>query len=361
MAKLIVRKSTIIRNIDRLNEFMEKHNIQWSLIVKVLSGNRSVLTEILKHPVSRHLHSIGDSRISNLKVIKSINPEITTMYIKPPAVNYAKTVVQLADISLNSSFTTIKALNLAAKELNKIHKIVIMVELGELREGIMRENILEFYRSVFELSHIEVIGIGTNLGCMYGVEPTYDKLIQLALYKQLLEATFGRPLEIISGGSSITLPLISKKRIPPEINHMRIGEAAFFGTSPLTGKRFRKLSTEAFEFQANVIELERKDYQPDGQISDANIGTTQDNDQPEAMSTSYRAILDFGVLDANVDHLTPKNKAVSFFGTTSDMTVYDLGDSRHKYCVGRKISFHPDYMAVAQLMNSKFISKEIRE
>jgi predicted amino acid racemase len=361
MAKLIIRKSTITRNIDRLNDFMETHGMQWSLIVKVLSGNRAVLTEILQHPVAKRLHSIGDSRLSNLKVVKSINPEITTMYIKPPAVTYAKSVVKLADISLNSSFTTINALNQAARELNKIHKIVIMVELGELREGIMRENIIEFYRSVFELSNIQIIGIGTNLGCMYGVEPTYDKLIQLALYKQLLEATFGRPLEIISGGSSITLPLISKKKIPPEINHMRIGEAAFFGTSPLTGKRFRRLSTEAFEFQANIIELERKDYQPDGQISDASIGTTQDLQQPADLATSYRAILDFGVLDANVDHLTPKNKAVSFFGTTSDMTVYDLGDSRHKYRVGSKISFHPDYMAVARLMNSKFIAKEIRE
>jgi len=35
----------------------------------------------------------------------------------------------------NSSFSTIKALNEAAGRAGKIHQIIIMIELGEMRDG----------------------------------------------------------------------------------------------------------------------------------------------------------------------------------------------------------------------------------
>src|SRR5690606_36935754 len=101
-------------------------------------------------------------------------------------------------------------------------------------------------------------GIGSNLGCMYGVEPSYDKLLQLSLYKELISARFKKDLHLISGGTSITLPMVESKAIPPEINHFRVGEAAFFGVSPLDNKQFKDLSTDTFEFFANIIEIEEK-------------------------------------------------------------------------------------------------------
>jgi predicted amino acid racemase len=199
---------------------------------------------------------------------------------------------------------------------------------------------------------------------MYGVEPTYDKLIQLALYEQLLEAKFDRNLELLSGGSSITLPLIGKKKIPQKVNHFRVGEAAFIGTSPLTGKKFQNLSTNAFEFKANIIELALKEGIPDGVIGEGNVGHVEMNDMDET-SRLYRIILDFGLVDVDADHLEIKDKILSLSGTTSDMTVLNLDKSaattrqRNKYQVGEKVSFKPDYMAVARLMNSRFIEKII--
>lgn len=99
-------------------------------------------------------------------------------------------MLEYADISLNTSLTTIQALNESAKKANKIHKIIIMVELGELREGVKITELVSFYEKVFNLSNIDVIGIGSNLGCMYGVEPNYDKLLQLSLYQDLIAAKF---------------------------------------------------------------------------------------------------------------------------------------------------------------------------
>lgn len=223
---------------------------------------------------------------------------------------------------------------------------------------------LLIFTKVFELPNIEVIGLGSNLGCMYGIEPTYDKLLQLSLFKQLLEQMFNKKIPLISGGSSITLPLINKKLVPKSINHFRIGESAFFGTSPLDNKRFQKLSTDTFRFNANIIELEEKNNMPDGIISEASIGHTSETDIEQPSFKTYRAILDFGILDVDVNDVEPKDDNVEFIGTTSDMTVYDIGRNinaqlKQKYMVGKKICFKPNYMAVARLMNSKFIDLKI--
>jgi predicted amino acid racemase len=364
MSEVIIKIDKIFNNINKMNTYLNNNNIEWSLIVKVLSGHKELLQTIFSNPLIKNLHSIGDSRLSNLKVIKTIAPDIVTMYIKPPAIKNVKSVIKFADISFNTTLSTILALNEEAKRNNKIHKIIIMIEMGELREGILRENIIDFYSNIFQLSSIKVIGLGTNLGCMYGIEPTYDKLIQLSLYKQLLEAKFNKKINLISGGSSITLPLIGKHKIPKAINHFRIGEAAFLGTSPFNNKKFHNLSTEAFEFKANIIEFEEKELEPDGLISDGNIGYTSEVEKGDAFSKSYKAILDFGILDVDVNELILKDKNINFIGTTSDMTVYDIGPNltkfqRVKYKVGKQISFQPSYMAVARLMNSRFVEKKI--
>lgn len=360
MAELVIKSDSIIQNVEKLNRFLEKHNMEWSLVVKVLSGHKEFLKKLLFHPVVKRLHSVGDSRISGLKIIKEINPEIVTMYVKPPAMDVVKSVVSYADISLNSSYRTIEAINAEAGRQGKRHRIIIMIELGELREGILREKVVEFYKKVFELDNIDIEGIGTNLGCMYGIQPTYDKLLQLSLYKQLIEAKFNTNLPLISGGSSITLPLVGKSAMPKNVNHLRIGETPFLGISPFDGKKFRDLSTNAFEYLGNIIELELKETTPDGILTDGNIGHTAEDFE---WDHSYRAILDFGILDVDVQELTPKDANLKFAGTTSDMSVYDLGPvekgKKCKYKVGDKIEFTPSYMAVARLMNSKFIDKKI--
>lgn len=365
MAELVVKTENIIKNIQKLDTYLKKRNIQWSLVSKVLSGDEAFLKRILVDDVVERLHSVGDSRMSSLKNIKRVNPHIKTIYIKPPARQLAKSIVECADISVNTSAETIEALNREAKRQKKIHKVMIFIELGELREGVVRENIVEFYKRVFNLSHIEIIGIGSNLGCMYGIEPTYDKLVQLSLFKQLLEEMFEKKVDLISGGSSITLPLIKKQLVPPAINHFRIGEAAFFGTSPLDDKRFGNLSTDTFTLAANILEMEEKWNVPDGVVGDGNIGHTATPEEGDETEKSYRAILDFGMLDVDVNDLKVKDQNLNFIGTTSDMTVYDVGSNlnsklKQKYQVGNKIFFKPNYMAVARCMNSKFVDLKIK-
>ncbi|MFD1551109.1 alanine/ornithine racemase family PLP-dependent enzyme [Putridiphycobacter roseus] len=363
MAELIIHVNKIKDNIKSLSNFFAENGIKWSLVTKVFSGDKEFLKNVLTEEVIANISSVGDSRLTSLKNLKAVNPNIKTIYIKPPAKIYAADLVKYADISLNSSYSTILAINKAAEKANKIHQIIIMIELGELREGVQRADIMDFYQKVFNLSNIEVIGIGSNLGCMYGVEPTYDKLLQLSLYKELISARFSKELQLLSGGTSITLPLVENNVIPKDINHFRIGEAAFFGVSPYDNKQFKDLNIDTFEFSANIIELEEKKLIPDGIISDANIGHTAVYEQNDLGELSFKAILDFGMLDVDKNDIEPVDKSITFVGITSDMLVIDLGKNKTdngkvKYKVGDKIQFTPNYMAVARLLNSKFIDKK---
>jgi predicted amino acid racemase len=268
-------------------------------------------------------------------------------------------VVKYADISLNTDYNTILALNQEAKRKDIIHKIIIMIELGELREGVVREKFLEFYEKVLDLPNIEVIGLGTNLGCMYGIEPTYDKLIQLSLYEQLIEMRFQRDINLVSGGSSITLPLLSRGKLPKQVNHLRIGEAVFLGTTPLNNKKFDRLSTNTFEFLGNIVELEKKENIPDGIVGEGNVGHAVVFDENSTIEQEYKALVDFGVVDVDNENIKPKDRSAEFLGTTSDLTVYSLGKNIKQYQSRRTMTFQPNYMAVAQLMNSRYITKKV--
>ncbi len=361
MAKLRIYPERIIRNIDKMNDIMKKHDKQWSLVTKVLSGNKAALTAVLKSDVIYKTHSIADSRVSNLKKIKAIDQNIVTMYLKPPAKSYIQGVVKYADISLNTDYETLHALDREAARQKTIHQVIIMIEMGELREGVVRENFLDFYEKVFKLPNINVIGLGTNLGCMYGIEPTYDKLIQLSLYEQLIEMRFNKNIQLVSGGSSITLPLLTKGKMPKQVNHLRIGEAIFLGTTPLTNNKFNNLSTNTFEFLGNIVEFEKKETYPDGIIGNGNVGHVEIIKENNVTEKEYRALIDFGLVDVDTSFLKPKDTEISFLGTTSDLSVYSLGKNKRQYTSGKTIAFQPNYMAVAQLMNSQYITKDIIE
>ncbi len=363
MAELHINVSEIRNNIAKLNKFLKANNIEWSLITKVFSGDKEFMKQILTPDIIEGIHSVGDSRLSSLKNLREVNSELITIYIKPPAKAYVDDVVKYADISLNSSLDTIKALNIAARKQKKIHKVIIMIEMGELREGVNRQSLADFYEKVFKLDNIEVVGIGSNLGCMYGIEPTYDKLLQLNLYKELIEMKHGTKLDLLSGGSSITLPLVENKTIPQGINHFRIGEAAFFGTCPLDNKQFQDLNTDTFNFYTQIIELEEKDIVPDGVISEASVGHSAEFEDADLGKKTYKAILDFGLLDVDQEGLTADDPDIKFVGITSDMTVIDLGKNRDsngkkKYKVGDMICLDPSYIAVARLLHSKFMDRK---
>jgi predicted amino acid racemase len=353
MAFLTLDRKKLRKNYDFLTEMFEGEEIDWGVVTKLLCGNRAYLEEIIRLGV-RELH---DTRISNLKVIKSIDPDIQTVYIKPPAKRSIPNVIRYADVSFNTEYPTMKLLSEEAKKQDKIHKVIIMIEMGDLREGVMGDDLLQFYEQVFDLSNIEVIGLGTNLNCLSGVMPSHDKLIQLSLYEQLIEAKFNRKIPWVSAGTSVTIPLLFKKQLPKGVNHFRVGETLYYGNDLFTDLPIAVMEDDVIRLHTEIIELNEKPKVPIGEIASNPSGVAAEVKEEDFGKTSYRAILDVGLLDINPKFLIPIDKRVEIAEASSDMLVVDLGQSNQNYKVGDIISFKPKYMGTLSLMSSDYIAK----
>ncbi len=354
MAYITLNTAKLKENYEHLDKMFKGHSIEWSVVAKMLCGNKKYLEQL----IGLGIKQVCDSRISNLKTIKSIAPEIETVFIKPPPKRSAARIVEYADVSFNTEYETIKLLSQAAVQQNKLHKIVIMIELGELREGVMREQFIDFYSKVFELPNIEVAGIGTNLTCMYGVLPNHDKLIQLCLYKQLVEAKFNKKIPYISGGSSVTIPLIDKGLLPAGINHFRVGETLFLGTDVYNSEPYHHMHNDVFKLHAEIIELNEKPVIPTGELGQNLMGHVASFDESLSGTSSYRAIVDVGLLDVEEGHIRPVEADMQIAGASSDMIVIDLGDNPRNLKVGDMIAFDLDYMGILRLMNSDYVDKK---
>jgi predicted amino acid racemase len=356
MAYITLNKKSLAINYSYLQQLFKKNSIEWAPVLKMLCGNKTYLEYVL----SLGDEQVCDARLSNLKKIKAINPQKETIYIKPPAKRSIAKVVKYADVSFNTEFTTIKWLSEEAVKQEKIHRIIIMIELGDLREGILGEHLIAFYKKIFELPNITVSGIGANLNCLSGVMPSKDKLIQLSLYEQLIEAKFGKKIDYVSGGSSVMIPLLLTKQIPKGVNHFRIGETLFFGVDLFSNKTVPKMKDDVFLLFAEIIEITEKSVVPYGELEENPSGETIEIDHNDYGRNHSRGILDIGLLDiSKTEFIIPVDKNITFIGASSDMLVVDLSQTNKKYKVGDLVSFKMKYMGALRIMNSEYIEKKL--
>lgn len=356
MNRLTIDLVALEHNLGIVHGWMEAHGATWTMVTKVLCGHADTL-EGLQHLGVR---SMADSRLANLQAMHRIHQDFEVWYLRPPHLTAIARIVSLADVSLHSELEIIRAVNEEAGRQGKRHRIVIMIELGDLREGILPGTLVNFYRQVFELEHVDVLGIGANLACLSGSVPNIDQLMQLVLYRELLELKFGKPLPVISAGSSAVLPLLLEGRVPRAINHFRIGEALFLGTDLVNGGHLEGLRTDAVTLFAEIAEIKEKSLVPLGETTATTpfeALDTPENSQPG--QRAYRAIVTVGQLDTEVRGLTPVDPAHHIVGATSDVTVVNVGEDPNGLEVGDSLQFRVNYSAMLRLMNNKYIARVV--
>ena len=286
MAYVKLYRSALRHNFEFLDKLFKENGIKWGITTKLLCGNRAFLKEVIDLGIGE----VHDSRISNLRRVKEIDPETMTIYIKPPPKDAIPDVVRYADISLNTELATLHELSDEAVKQEKVHKVIIMIEMGDLREGVMREDLIQFYEKVFRLPGIEVVGLGTNLNCLHGVMPDGDKLIQLALYKQIIELRFKKEIPLVSGGTTVTIPLLLRNQLPHGVNHFRVGEALFFGKNLFTDGVIEGMSDQVMELDSQIIEISEKPVVPTGELGVNPQGKTTEIAEDDYGRTSYRRL-----------------------------------------------------------------------
>lgn len=356
MAFLELYRDNLRHNHRFLSKLFTGNNIEWGIVTKLLCGNETFIREV----VALGENEYHDTRISNLKVVKKLAPDSQTVYIKPPAKRSIPNLVRYADVSFNSELSTIQALSEEAVKQGRTHKVIIMVEMGDLREGVMGDHLVDFYAHVFQLPHIEIVGLGTNLNCLNGIMPTQDKLIQLGLYKQLIEAKFNKRIPWITGGTSVTIPLLLNKQLPKGMNHFRIGEALFFGKDLFTDGMIKGMRNDVFKLHAEVIELYKKPMTPTGEQRTNVAGVKPTVKKSDIGRSAFRAIIDIGLLDVDPKNLTPLSKGVTIIEASSDMLVLEVRTNEADLKVGDLMAFSVNYMGALGVMNSNYIDKVVR-
>lgn len=349
----MVDLNALHHNIRKIDQWVQGHGASWSLVTKAMCGHE----EILQGLANMGARSMADSRLANLSAIKNLDESTETWYLRLPHYPALEKVVRLADVSLNTEFEIIKALDKEAARQNKSHRIIIMIELGDLREGVLPGSLMPLYDKIFDLPNIEVLGIGSNLGCLSGAVPSIDQFSQLVMIHELLQLKFKRPLPLVSGGTSAVIPLLRDGTLPKAVNHFRIGESVFLGTDLINGGWLTDLRNDAVTLEVEVVEIKEKSLAPQGETTDMTPFESLHTTVPTPGSRGYRAVITVGQLDTEVAGLSPLNPDYELVGASSDLTVVNVGDNKEQLRPGSIISFRPSYGALVRLMAGKYIDK----
>lgn len=355
MNRVTIDLRALEHNIRTIDGWLTDADASWTLVTKVLCGHADTLDALQRLGV----RSMADSRLANLKAITRIIENFESWYLRLPHLPAVPEIVELADVSLNSEMRAIEALNDEAGRRGMIHRIVVMVELGDLREGVLPGSLIEFYQRAFKLEHIEIIGIGANLGCLSGVVPNVDQLSQLALYHELLELKFDHALPVISAGSSAVLPLLLEGNVPKGINHFRIGEAVFLGTDLVNGGTLEGLRDDAITVEVDIVEVREKSLVPMGETTTMTPFEAFTEEETQPGQRGSRAVVTIGQLDTEMRGLTPLHPDHRIAGASSDLTVLNIGDNPENLKMGDTIRFRPDYGSLVRLMLSPYVDKVV--
>lgn len=298
---------------------------------------------------------LGDSRIENIERLRNARVPAKTLLTRSPMLSQVARVAASADISLNTEQDVISGLSTAAGKARRTHGVVLMVELGDLREGIMPADLESAVRRTLRFPHINLEGIGTNLACRSGVVPDAENMAELSSLAMAVERAFDLRLNVVSGGNSANIEWALSGAGTGRVNNLRLGESLLLGREPLNRQPIAGLSTDAFTLIAEVIESGLKPSKPRGTTAQCAYGRTSAVMDRGNIS---QGILAMGLQDVDVHGLLPP-EGIEILGASSDHLVVDCG--ANPLPVGAEVAFQVNYGALVGAMTSPFVAQVFQE
>ncbi len=349
--RLEIDLDKIRHNARTLVKRLGNRGISVTGITKATLGSSEIAIALIEAGVS----GIGDSRIENIEAMRRAGIEAPMTLIRSPMLSQVDRVVAHADVSFNTELEVISKLSFAAKAANRTHGVVLMVELGDLREGIMPGDLENTVREMLHFPNIELLGIGTNLACRSGVSPDAENMAELSALADSIEVTFGSTLGVVSGGNSGNLQWALSGAQTGRINDLRLGESILLGRETLHRHPIDGLHTDAITLSAEVIESKVKPSQPWGEIAQSAFG-----EKPPATDRGHIAqtILAIGHQDTDPSGLHPP-PGLEILAANSDHLITNSGTD----CLplGSEVTFQVNYSALVRAMTSPFVIKVIKD
>lgn len=285
---------------------------------------------------------LGTSRLEQVAKCRAAGVPGPWLLIRVPGLTELPDVVALCETSLQSEWPTLLALEEECLRQNKTHRVIVMTDLGDLREGFWdkKELVDVCERVERDLPHVQLAGIGVNLTCYGSTKPTPEKMNELVGLARQVEQRIGRKLEIVSGGATSSFTLVHWGTMPAGVNHLRIGEAILLGKDLQVDWGIRDmdyLRMDALTLRAEVVEVKDKPTYPIGEFAIDAFGR-----KPvyEDRGIRRRAILALGRADVGeLESLIPREPGLTVIGGSSDHCIVDVEDCPRRLQVGDIVEF----------------------
>lgn len=353
-----ISASKIKSNARKIYEMCKANGIEPAGVVKGFSA----IPEVAELFIQAGFKTLGDSRIKEIIRLRAADIKGELMLIRIPMPCEIPELVKYADSSLNSEIETIRLINKEAELQQKLHGIILMVDLGDLREGFFcRKEAVEAAKVVEGLSNVKLLGIGTNLGCYGSIKPSEKNLGELCELAEVIEKEIGRSLEIISGGATSSLSLLIDGRMPERVNHLRIGEAIITAKDfpYIWGLEMPGIYRDPMVLKAQVVEVKEKPSYPIGEIF---IDAFGNRPVYTDRGMRKRAILAVGNKDVgDISKLKPRHDGIEIIGSSSDHLILDVEDYTGEVKVGDVLEFDTFYAAMVFLCSSDCVRKVVVE
>ncbi len=307
---------------------------------------------------------LADSRLSNFRALQGLRGSTPLLLLRAPSPAQAAEAVALTDGVLVASADTAEALARAASAAGRPYRILLTVDLGELREGLLPE---ELVRAAVAIDHrlarvtgisepsgrAHVAGLATNMACFSGVVPRRTHLSELARLAEEAGAILGRRL-VVSAGNTAVLPLLLGEGLPPGLDDLRVGEGLLLGRECLRREPLPGCRQDAFTFRGAIVEIGRKPTCPTGERAQDAFGH-----RPVFADRGrrLRAIVAAGRQDIVPEGLVPLDQGIEVVGATSDHLILDVEDYPARLAAGAELGFSVNYACLLQAMTSPDVAK----
>lgn len=357
--KLEVNLDAMRQNARVLCDLCGKNGISVAGVIKFSDGD----LQVAKAYADGGCAQIAVSRARHLQAIKEALPEKETLLTRAPARCDLEATARYADLSLLSDPDLLRCLNEEAGKWGTRPGVILMLDVGDLREGVDNiPELVELAKVCESLPNLNLRGVGTNHACLNGVLPTWENLSFLVEGAEAVEAAIGRKLDIISGGSSINLLLLREgvNQMPPRINHLRLGGTI---ANPMNirlgrGLTFDGLREDSVRLVAEMVEIHEKASAPKGESTKNWAGQTVTR---EDKGRRKRAILALGSQDvSDAGTLIPELSGVEVVGCSSDHTIVDVTDTGREWRSGDTLAFKVRYANMLYAFTGDHIAVEYR-
>ncbi len=281
-------------------------------------------------------------------------PRENRVLLRIPRVAEVSDIPRAFGTSLQSDMARIEALARAASAAGVKHRILLALDLGDRREGLLPEEIRSFVAALSGRlgKALALEGVLVNFACCTGFLPRPHHFKAISGIARDIEAITGAPLNTLSIGGSVVLDYLLDRVDFGRVTEMRSGEALLLGTITNARKRMPGLDPNAFVFSGEVLEAKTRPIAAGG-ARGLDAMNKAPRIGPEGLR--HRLLTDFGSLHTAVEGLQPLQKGLEIVTASSEYTVVDATARMPRPKTGDRIDFRPDYAALAVALLSPLV------